>query len=366
MSRKPDAMDLLAMARPTSLDRGSRISADDMLVMATTEASGEPSRSPLRPGWTLLTALRFTAVAVAAAVAGIVLVRSTDTEPATSAPMPARTVLLAAADRIETANPATGRYWRTTGQSLAIGGWGRGPVGGPVPKTVNYQAACTHEIWMAKSERDPSWLVVIAQSGKPLTKADEDVWRQQGSYRLGACEGAAVPGVGGVVPAPPFATRLDDKRNPEVSYPQVGATHVTTKEAMNLPADPAKLKEVLQEWTRRGGYRATEESLFTQATSLLSQLPTTPKVRAALYRVLANLSSVKNIGTIKDPLGRIGTGIELSGCGERQIVVDETSGRLLAVQEHSPGCTGELTSWTALTASGWTDAGPALPKTIMP
>ncbi|MGP4103324.1 hypothetical protein [Nonomuraea sp. KM90] len=119
-------------------------------------------------------------------------------------------------------------------------------------------------------------------------------------------------------------------------------------------------------WTRQGGYRATEESLFTQATSLLSQLPTTPKVRAALYRVLANLSSVKNIGTIKDPLGRIGTGIELSGCGERQIIIDETSGRLLAVQEHSPGCIGELTSWTAVTASGWTDAGPALPKTIVP
>ncbi|MFC7641039.1 hypothetical protein ACFQX6_08595 [Streptosporangium lutulentum] len=134
---------------------------------------------------------------------------------------------------------------------------------------------------------------------------------------------------------------------------------------MDLPADPAKLKEVLQEWTRRGGYRVTEESLFTQAAGLLSQLPTTPHVRAALYRTLAGLSSVKNIGTVKDPLGRVGTGIELSGC-ERQLIIDGASGGLLAVQERrSPDCTAEPTAWTALTASGWTDASPALPKTLM-
>ncbi|WP_157570467.1 CU044_5270 family protein [Microtetraspora malaysiensis] len=361
MSRKPDPTHLLALARPASLDRGSRISADDMLAMTTTEAPEELTCRPSRQRRPLVTALRFTAVATAVAVATTVLVRSTDSEVAPSPPTLARAVLLAAADRIETANPATGRYWHATGQSFAVGAWGQSPVG-KEPEMIRYRVACTHETWMARSERDASWLVVTAQSGEPLTRVDEAAWRRQGAYRLGACEGPAVPSVGGALPAPPFATRLDDKHNPEVSYPQVGATHVTTEEVMSLPTDPAKLEEVLQAWNRRGGYRSTEESLFSQATTILSQLPTTPKLRAALYRVLANLQSVENTGTIKDPLGRVGAGIELSGSG-RQIIIDQTSGGLLAVQERSPDGTGELTAWTALTTSGWTDARPALPKT---
>ncbi|MFF3669471.1 CU044_5270 family protein [Microtetraspora malaysiensis] len=361
MSRKPDPAHLLAMARPASLDRGSRVSADDMLAMATTEAPEELTRRPSRRRRPLVTALRFTAVATAVAVTTTVLVQSTDSEVAPSTPTLARTVLLAAADRIETANPATGRYWHTTGQSFAVGAFGQAPVG-KVPEDVRYRVACTHETWIARSERDPSWLVVTAQSGEPLTRADEAAWRRQGAYRLGACEGAAGPSVGGVLPAPPFASRLDDKRHPEVSYPMVGATHVTTEEVMSLPTDPAKLKEVLQAWTRRAGYvPPTEQSLFFQAASILSGLPTTPKLRAALYRVLANLQSAKNIGTIKDPLGRAGAGIEASG-EAIQIIIDQTSGELLAVQV--PDGTGELTSWTALTTSGWTDARPSLPKTI--
>ncbi|MFI9841132.1 hypothetical protein ACIHFD_29155 [Nonomuraea sp. NPDC051941] len=81
---------------------------------------------------------------------------------------------------------------------------------------------------------------------------------------------------------------------------------------MNLPTDVARLRQVLQEWTRRSGRRADDESLYTQATSLLSQLPTTP--------------------------------------------------RLLAAEERDARA---LTSWTALTASGWTDARPALPTRII-
>jgi len=124
-----------------------------------------------------------------------------------------------------------------------------------------------------------------------------------------------------------------------------------------------QLKEVLGKRARQSGY-PVEEFLYTQATSLLSQLPTTPQVRAALYRMLASFSSVKNIGTTADPLGRVGTGIELDGT--RQIIIEESSGRLLAVQERSSDRTGTLTSWTAVTASGWTVASPRLPSTIVP
>ncbi|MFG1961106.1 CU044_5270 family protein [Nonomuraea sp. NPDC049028] len=363
MSRKPDVMHLLTMARPASLDRGSRISTDDILIKAPIETPGEPNRRPPHPRRHLLTALRLTAVATAFAVAAVVLVRNADVERTAPSPEPARTVLLAAAERVEAENPATGRYWHTTGQSMAVGEGGEAPVG-MEPKLVRYQVTCTHEVWIAKSDRDPSWLVVTAQSGKPLTKTDEETWRQQGAYRIGGCEGVGVPSVGGTLPAPPFAMRLDDKRAPEVSYPQAGATHVTTKEVMNLPTDVMKLRKVLQEWARRGGYPADEESLYAQTTSLLSQLPTTPAQRAALYRLLAGLSRVKNIGATTDPIGRAGTGIELSGSG-RQIIIDETSGRLLAAQERSTDRAGALTSWTALTASGWTEARPALPSTIL-
>lgn len=363
MSRKPDAMRLLAMARPESLDRGSRLSADDLLIKAGDKPERRPARRPSRPRSNVMTVIRIAAVAMAVTVVTVMLVRSTGTEPLTSQPVSARTVLLAAADRIETTSAATGRYWHSVGQSMATGAEGRAPTG-MEPKMLRYQVTCTHEVWMAKSERKPSWLVVTAQSGKPLAGADEAIWRQQGAYRLGACEGPGVPGIGGEAPQPPFAQRIDDQHAAEVSYPQVGAVHVTTKEVMALPSDPVRLKEVLQEWARRGGDPADEQSLYAQATSLLSQLPTTPQVRAALYRLLASLSRVKNIGTVTDPLGRVGRGIDLAGV--RQIIIDESSGRLLAVQERLSAGTGALTSWTAVTASGWTDASPGLPSTIVP
>ncbi|MEU4579738.1 CU044_5270 family protein [Nonomuraea sp. NPDC023979] len=363
MSRKPDAMRLLAMARPASLDRGSRLSAADLLSKAGDEPQPRPAGRPSRPRSTIMTAIRIAAVAMVVTVATVALVRSTGTGSSTSHPVSARSFLLAAADRIETTSAATGRYWHSVGQSMATGGDGRGPIG-MTPKTVRYQVTCAHEVWLGKSEREPSWLLVTAQSGKPLAQADEAIWRQQGAYRLGACEGPGVPSIGGVVPPPPFALRLDDQHNPEVSYPQVGPVHVTTKQVMALPADPVRLKEVLEKWARQGGYPANEEFLYTQATSLLSQLPTTPQLRAALYRMLASLSSVKNIGTTADPLGRVGTGIELDGT--RQIIIEESSGQLLAVQERSFDRTGTLTSWTAVTTSGWTDASPRLPSTIVP
>ncbi|MEV0236503.1 CU044_5270 family protein [Nonomuraea sp. NPDC050786] len=365
MSHQPDddEMRLLTTARPASLDRGSGLSAADLLVKAAAQPPHEqrsprPSRPRRRPSIVVRLAVAMTAVAIAA----VVLVRNADPDgaaPDASGFTPARTVLLAAAERIETQNPATGRYWHTVGQSMAIGQEGRAPRG-QEPRMVNYRVTCTHELWTARSRRDPTWLLVTAQSGKPLTKADEETWRSQGAYRLGACEGAGVPGVGGAAPAPPFAVQLDDERHPEVSYPQVGATHVTTAEVMNLPADPAGLRRVLNEWARRGGYADAQGFPFMQATSLLTQLPTTPRVRAALYRVLADLPNVQNIGMIKDPLGRTGTGIQLDGCGG-QLIIDEPAGQLLAVQERSPDCTGEVTAWTAVTASGWTDATPVLP-----
>ncbi|GGT33850.1 CU044_5270 family protein [Nonomuraea spiralis] len=371
MSRKPDTMRLLAMARPDSLDRGSRLSADDLLSKAGDDLLGkagdEPRTRPAgrssRPRSNIMTAIRIAAVATAATVVTVTLTRSTDIGPTTSQPVSARTVLLAAADRIETAGAATGRYWHSSGQSMAVGAEGRAPTG-MTPKLVRYRVTCTHEVWMAKSAREPSWGLVTAQSGKPLSPADEVIWREQGAYRLGACEGPGVPGIGGMAPRPPFAFRLDDQQNPEVSYPAVGPVHVTIEQVMGLPADPVRLKEVLQGRAWRGGYPATEELLYTQATSLLSELPTTPQLRAALYRMLAGLTSVKNIGTITDPLGRAGNGIELDGT--RQIIIEESSGRLLAVQERSPDRTGTLTSWTALTASGWTDARPKLPSRIVP
>ncbi|MEU7858765.1 CU044_5270 family protein [Nonomuraea sp. NPDC049141] len=362
MSRKPDAMRLLAMARPDSLDRGSRLSADDLLIKAGDEPESRPARRPSRPRSNVITVIRLAAVAMAVTVVTAMLVRGTDTEPLESHPVSARTVLLAAADRIETTSATTGRYWHSVGRSMATGKEGRAPTG-MTSKLIEYQVTCTHEVWMAKSEREPSWLLVTAQSGKPFAEADAAIWRQQGAYRLGACEGPGVPGIGGVVPQPPFALRIDDQHAAEVSYPQVGPVPVTTEEVMALPADPVRLREVLQEWARRGGYRADEEFLYTGVTSLLTQLPTTPQVRAALYRVLASLSRVKNIGTIADPLGRVGSGIEFAGT--QQIIIDEYSGRLLAVQERSSDRTGTLTSWTAVTASGWTDARPRLPSTIV-
>ncbi|WP_188197828.1 hypothetical protein [Nonomuraea sp. SYSU D8015] len=148
MSRKPDEMRLLTMARPDSLDRGSRLFADDLLIKAGDEPQTSPAFRPSWPRSKVMTTIRVAAVAMAVTVVTTLLVRSTDTEPSTFHLVSARTVLLAATDRIETTSAATGCYWHSVGQSMAMGEEGCAPAG-MTPKMLSYQVTCTHEVWIA-------------------------------------------------------------------------------------------------------------------------------------------------------------------------------------------------------------------------
>ncbi|GAA3241958.1 hypothetical protein GCM10020216_068250 [Nonomuraea helvata] len=91
--------------------------------------------------------------------------------------------------------------------------------------------------------------------------------------------------------------------------------------------------------------------------------PVSPQVRAASYRILADLPGVRSLGELTDPLGRKGqaftrTGEGSEGVATSRIVIDPVSGLPLAKEEYE-GADGHRTSYIAVRAIGPTDAPPA-------
>ncbi|ACY95844.1 hypothetical protein Tcur_0239 [Thermomonospora curvata DSM 43183] len=82
--------------------------------------------------------------------------------------------------------------------------------------------------------------------------------------------------------------------------------NVTMKNLRALPADPARLKAELLKWYRGHGTEAAGDPmsadvrLFTVTQGLILDMPITPKVRAAAFRMLAGLDSVKAAGPVRD------------------------------------------------------------------
>src|SRR5690606_15654983 len=91
---------------------------------------------------------------------------------------------------------------------------------------------------------------------------------------------------------------------------QVGRAVLTPDELDDLPTDPAKLEVFLLDPEIQGetltGQKA-DGHLFDAAATLLTEAPASPELRAALYRVLADIASVRTTEKVTDPLGRTGT-----------------------------------------------------------
>ncbi|MFE4913273.1 hypothetical protein ACFRCX_17270 [Streptomyces sp. NPDC056652] len=72
-----------------------------------------------------------------------------------------------------------------------------------------------------------------------------------------------------------------------------------------------------------------------------SRAPAGPRLRAALYEVLAGIPHVRLAGSVKDSAGRQGTAIELKmGYGSSRVIIEPRTSRLLeaiSVLRASPG-----------------------------
>lgn len=396
---------------------------DALRQMRTALAQEEnPDRLALRTGWRGEPApvrsrrrLRIPLLSVAAATAvaaGAVAVVALRPDGG-AAPGPGPTgagpgrgnVLLVAATNAQKAS--AGRYWHTRtvmGDVYA--------VGESAANHYKVDSRQGNEAWTGQDGM--RHMAHIELADVPLTAQDKRKWQAAGSP-----EWVSVPnpeGGGGQV-------HLDMSRSSAGRSPWPASVErfygMTPAQIAKLPTRPDALEKTLLglkgHWHAVSSDGAKEEpiralrgqervrALSDVAGTLLSTAPAPPGVRAAVFRMLADLPGVTAEGRAADPLGRAGTVVSLPlrtttplglytapkqlGTYRRQFIVDPATGSLLAIRDlvaspprgsrelrpgddgkpralkaedmpdrfHRPG---ELAAYQAFEVTEWTDAQP--------
>ncbi|MEU9831636.1 CU044_5270 family protein [Streptosporangium sp. NPDC048047] len=295
----------------------------------------------------------------------------------------ARTVLLAAAHRAARRPDGTGAWWHTVS----------------VRRTLFRAEGADYTV--ADRQRTESWTPSAtgpeqrqhssSQSlgARPATPGDEAAWREAGSP---AEIPVVVPGKKGAklsLPTEPGTVQ----KGPGSALPDGDKVfwlgrNVSVRDLRALPSEP----DALRAWLLRS-YKGhgTESSstpmsrdawLFTVTTGLIADMPVTPEVRGAAFRMLAGLASIEVARDVVDTEGRAGTAVtidepEASAMGKAaagddgilrtRLVFDERTGQALATERVvvRPGGlqagTDPGTVWNSdvVLESGWTDDGPA-------
>lgn len=131
-----------------------------------------------------------------------------------------------------------------------------------------------------------------------------------------------------------------------------GPTELTGRRDLSaLPTDPAGLAAALR-IPPQGEGTYDDEQVMGDIADLLSSANPDAALRAALFKVLANLPGIRSLGQVQDPLGRKGEGFVLpQGSTELEIVVDPSTSDVMANIITNVG-TGTPRFWVANTASG--------------
>ncbi|MFK0153145.1 CU044_5270 family protein [Streptomyces sp. NPDC090493] len=102
---------------------------------------------------------------------------------------------------------------------------------------------------------------------------------------------------------------------------------VTWDDLKTLPTEPTALRARLLDGS--GGPEA-DRRLFNGVEALLADAPAGPRLRAALFEVLAGIPHVRLAGSVKDSAGRSGTAVELgTGSGSSRMIIDPGTSELL-------------------------------------
>ncbi|MEV4001125.1 CU044_5270 family protein [Actinomadura sp. NPDC049753] len=356
--------------------------------------------------------IQLVSVAAAAAVAAgavAAVVSTGDGAPArdprveNTVPLKGNALLVAATNALKA---PTGRYWHTRtvmGEIYA--------VGKSAPNHYKVDSRQGNEAWYGPDGKGRSAHVEFADV--PVTAQDKRKWEAAGSPKM-----VPIPdpeGTGQTVYLDLVSAGAGRNWMPEEGE----FDGMTMKQLTELPTEPKALKERLLglkgHWhaVSRNGEREEPiralrgqervRALSDVAGDLLSTAPAPPKVRAAVFRMLADLPGVRPEGRTTDPLGRPGTVVSLPlsttaplgmfiaprqlGTYRRQFIVDPATGSLLAIRDlvvrpphgskplptgdngrpralrakdmpdrfHKPG---EVAAYRAFEIAGWTDARP--------
>lgn len=347
---------LLAQARPNRLDPDHR--PDPVTIMAHAREAGVR-----RPRVRRLVMVGAVPAVVLAVVAGATVMsdQSPDgtpptpenAQPAQAEPRSARELLLVAAERSESSPATTGRYWV---QGTEFGS--RMEVG-PAGQRYDILLRVSSELWLATRPGDESLAVQQNLGAAPISPADEAAWRADGSPARWP-----IPGPDGT-PSDEF---YESEPGPRGIRKMAGATAennfllggspVSLTTLDTLPTDPAALKAWLLE-RLRGNQEPDDYALFWNAKSLVLDLPVSPAVRSAAYRMMADLRSVTLLGTVADQRGRSGLAVAYThdgdfGRSEYRLVIDPDTGQAFAVETRDSA--GELTGYTLVFDTGYRDS----------
>ncbi|MFE5033962.1 CU044_5270 family protein [Streptomyces sp. NPDC056683] len=102
---------------------------------------------------------------------------------------------------------------------------------------------------------------------------------------------------------------------------------ITWDDLKTLPTEPKALRARLLDGS---GGTGADEQLFNGIEALLADAPAGPRLRAALFEVLAAIPHVRLAGSVRDSAGRGGTAVELkSGYGSSRMIIDPETSELL-------------------------------------
>ncbi|MGJ6966528.1 CU044_5270 family protein [Streptosporangium sp. G11] len=338
----------------------------------------EPRRRRRRRlSWTLTVTGLATAVAVTVAV--VVPGTTGSQAPAISG----RSVLLAAATRAEADPATTGAYWRVRKLHRRTH---------PEPLGSGENRYRVVESWLTEqwATRDGRiWAGSRTLGARPESEADTEAWRRDGSptewtdaalsqdpSRNPSRDPSQDPsrdlprdpsrGEGGALSASPGEGLLRAVTG-RAAFSMAGHD-MTFEQIRELPADPAALKDRVSGMVRgvRGG---PDGGVLADALSgLLWSKPSSPEVRAAAYRALAELPNVRYLGTATDERGRKGAAFSFSvrtsptvpAPVQRTLVIDVASSRVLSSTDTGgSGAVGDEVE--VVLEAGWTDDKPAPP-----
>jgi hypothetical protein len=420
--RDSGVMSALAKARPTALDparlAGSpRQAADLEALLASEPAAPEPARrgrtlvlrTPVRVRRVVASAASVTAVVSVTAIVFMLTMVGSDTPGPPAVPIgpnggativehePAGSVLLQMAGLAESqAQAGTKNYWQVSTATGLLGVAGTG--------TNSYLISQTSHAVTSLGIRpgEQSFLVTGEDAATgPAAPRDLRLWRAAGSAKTVEVDEAGLVKYSGA-PIESFAASdtspVDARQTVAIgrgdpSAFQIGSGNYLATvggewfgyaDLQELPDSATVLRALLGKYYQvadgNGGQAAGDnvQWMFTQAADLIT-LPVPPAVRAAAYRLLAELPGIEDLGPASDAAGRSGLALALPtqtsgplGSLREEMLVNPQSDSMLAIEQVvvAPSTEarvaglkpGTVVEYTTITSTGWSDRSPALPN----
>ncbi|MEV6489977.1 CU044_5270 family protein [Actinoplanes sp. NPDC051633] len=333
MSR--DVFDLLTDARPARLEPPTTDAGAAAAAIVGHAVSRPRRRLALVLGSAGVTAAAAaTAIALTVTGASPATVQGPSQQPAPQ-PLTAGQILLAAADRSTQSTLGAGRYLVVREESGSVL-----PVDAGGGDTYAMLGKTEYESWLVRSGRGDSVTMSRRLGWVPASPADAQVWRGLGSpARISVLKptptGLRRPG--SPVDTTPGERQRDVFKGSDVYA--IGQENASLANLEELPTEPAALRRKLLSLYRGGGGDLPtdrDEWLLTVTGNVVVGLPVSGAVRAAAYRVLADLPGVRALGPVRDQRGRAGEGVAFTwsyrGAGkvEERLIIEPATGRALS------------------------------------